>query len=572
MQLQEELESRSFDAELLPLNQEPAADAVLKEETLNIILVSVSGVGEPPDNARPFYEWLMTTKQPISSGVRYSVFGLGNSVAHPKNYNVIGKKIDAKLEELGASRLLPLGLGDDGDCLEDDFDKWMEAVVQVIESGGKQDESGDAASQLQLAETAPVSTATSEEPAAVVAREARRDSLVLAEPQEFPQPNENLLHIEGFYQDDAALMTVEVNRPLAPNGGEQGLHELVISLPPHAHYETGDQVILYPHNANCFVDAFLRLYENQVNAERIIMDGGPHYPHPTGVTLRETLTHCIDLGAIPSPALSRFLLQRKQLDYKGEIVNPHLTVLDLLLSPNVALPALQDLLPLMPIMQPRYYSIASSPKVHPRCIYLTYRPIKYVTPRGNLREGVCTSYMSTLARSSPVVAAVRSNPTFRLPSNPQTPVIMIAGGCGIAPIRALLEDRLFDSSSQDFGPALLFLGFRSPGDEVYREMVTKALNSGAVTEAYVSYSGKCSSQSQRCQLISDTVGDYGQQVMDLIQNQAAHVYLCGGAHTFGAAIQTKFLSLLEESMTHEEANAYLQRMVIDGRLSEDLAD
>jgi sulfite reductase alpha subunit-like flavoprotein len=60
-------------------------------DDIHVILVSVTGVGEPPDNARKFYDRLMTRDSPLN--FKYTLFGLGNSIAHPKHYNVIAKSM-----------------------------------------------------------------------------------------------------------------------------------------------------------------------------------------------------------------------------------------------------------------------------------------------------------------------------------------------------------------------------------------------------------------------------------------------------------------------------------------------
>lgn len=565
MQLQQELEELrkgEEQFEFLELNEAAGTnETVLRKDALHVILVSVTGVGEPPDNARQFYKWLMETNEPLD--MQYTLFGLGNSVAHPNHFNVIGKKIDSKLQELGAQRVYPLGLGDDGDCIEDDFDQWMEGLLTYITEGEKVEEH-----RQQIVE-APASSSKQDLPSAETPILAQHDPLQLKALDGFPSIHENLLHV-SFYQKEVDYMMVVANDVLSVNGGEQGLRELRFQLPPDVSYETGDHTILYPRNSDCMVDAVLQLYKD-ADPHSIIVDGGPGYPHPTGISIYETMSHCVDLGAVPSPSMARFLLQRKEIDYKRDIALPRRTVLDLMhQSGNVA--PLQDLLHLLPKIQPRYYSIASSPKRHPSQVIVTYRPVKYLSTTGNLREGVCTSHMISLTSGSHIAGAVRSNPTFRLPSDPQVPIILVAGGCGIAPIRAFLEDRL--ASESPLGESLLFVGFRSPSDEVYQDLVEESLARGVLTMAHTSYSGGCTSPDQRCQLVTETMREHGDMVLDWIENRGAHVYLCGGARSFGAAMEAELLHLFEtrKGLGAEEATQYLRRLIAEGRLCEDLAD
>jgi NADPH-ferrihemoprotein reductase len=572
MQIQQELEEHSDrePPELLAINEANSFDEVLQKDALNVILVSVTGVGEPPDNAREFYEHIMSQDdgQQLSPDIQYTVFGLGNSIAHPNHYNVIGKNIDSKLAGLGAQRVYPLGLGDDGDCLEDDFDTWMDGLLKYAVQGKTSDLNEVAAEVSKPSPNSPSEAKIS------LQSQAQREPLQLESPVDFPVIRETIPHVE-FYQEGVEELTVVANQALSTTGGEQGLRELQIQLLSGSSYETGDHAIIYPRNSSCMVDSFLNLYPEH-DASSIIADGGPGYPHPTGITIFETLSHCVDLGAAPPPSLSRFLLRRNDIDYRQDIALPRRTVLELIHEAGTAsVPALQDLLHLLPKMQPRYYSIASSPKAHPDKVFITYRPVKYLSSTGHLREGTCTSHMVSLAAGSQLCVAVRSNPTFRLPEDLAVPIICVAGGCGIAPIRAFLEDRLASINSEaavSYGESLLFLGFRSPSDEVYRDMVNESLSKEAITTAHISYSGGCTSADQTCQLVSETVRGHGDIVLDWIENKGACIYLCGGARSFGAAMEAELVTILEMKMSTEDATKRLQELIAEGRLCEDLAD
>lgn len=606
MQLSEELEELNCPVEMLALNEASTpADHLKPGKALHVFLISVAGVGEPPNNARAFYDWLMKQKG-ISdddipfSALQYAVFGLGNQKAHPNHYNVIGKNIDKRLEELGAHRLLPVGLGDDGECLEDDFDTWKNIIKKVIikiKTGDDQnneierevhedDEQTDFADVVNGQEPlkAPVPTEGSTDESV-----SRRISDKYPRLQIYPNDSpiscqDDLFRLQStvkrFYQEGTSKLPVTANRILSASAGESGLRELQISLNGDAtqRYEAGDHCIIYPCNAGCIVEAFLHVLD--VDANTII--GEPDskttstrkrpYPHPVDITLHETLTHCVDLGAPPTPSFSRLLLGRQDIDYREDIVEPRRTVLDLIHEAD-HLPSLEELLYNLPPMKPRYYSIASSALVHPNDVILTYRPVKYVTNRGYLREGVCTSYMTHLGvgetSTSHVAAAIRSNPTFRLPKEKRTPILMIAGGCGVAPIRAFLEERIALAPSTSFGKGCLYLGFRSPLDEVYRPMIQKAKECGAITDVKITYSKGCTNPA----LVSTTVRENGAEVFALLQ-AGGYVYMCGGARAFGAAVEREILAVFQEhgKMSLDDASNYLRQLINEGRLCEDLAD
>jgi NADPH-ferrihemoprotein reductase len=560
----------------------------LSPEYVNVIICSVAGVGEPPDNAKQFYSWLMSDDAQADDWnvVEYCVFGLGNKKAHPNHFNVIAKNIDARLQELGATRVQDIGLGDDSECIEDDFDVWQEEFLKIIK--GKPEESEKETPVMveeeSVTEIETPSTTTTTDAAAATSTSIRLVSnkyppLALL-PSETTVVREDLMDA-SFYQSGFEKLHVTDNRLLSVRSAEYGLRELVVDIPNGA-YQAGDHFCLYPKNSHVVVEAYVNLLgvddPHTIIQESEQASGGnttKKYPHPTGITLFETLLHCVDLGAVPSPAFARELLGRKDIDYKNDIANPRRTVLDLALEANRPI-SLEDLLYNLTPMQPRYYSIASSPLVHASTVYLTYRPVKYVTSRGDIREGTCTAYMQNLGPGAHVVGALKSNPSFRLPKDPQAPVLLMAGGCGIAAIRAFMEERLArlaaDSHVQ-FGEGVLYLGFRTPTDEVYRDMVNYAVDVGVLTDAQVSYTSGCVKPDQQCQLVSDTVRANGKKVWELMES-GGYTYLCGGARTFGAAIEHEVICIIQEygKMTEKEAIDYLRNLIKEGRFCEDLAD
>eukprot|EP00529_Nitzschia_sp_RCC80_P001677 CAMPEP_0113481714 /NCGR_PEP_ID=MMETSP0014_2-20120614/22549_1 /TAXON_ID=2857 /ORGANISM="Nitzschia sp." /LENGTH=879 /DNA_ID=CAMNT_0000375215 /DNA_START=10 /DNA_END=2649 /DNA_ORIENTATION=- /assembly_acc=CAM_ASM_000159 len=653
--------------------------------TLHIMLTSCAGVGEPPDNGRGFYEYIMNKQtqesSPSTSSVHYSVFGLGNKVAHTKYFNIIGKNIDAQLEKLGCTRALPLALGDDGDCIEDDFDIFVEQVLELIRErrlltskGGDDndddhDESTTARSTVSVdskktatttcprendddspaepdmildtditnQETTYSSSSGSSSQNLVPCHDKvtlRNDGMRLASEKYAPldlQPPQSdivrrdLFHLQGtnqqYYASETQKFQVVSNQSLAPKAGETAIHEMTLSLSPSANnddnsassssvkYETGDHLVMYPRNSSVVAEAYLQLLD--VHPHSIIQrpastaassssSTSGSYPYPTGLTVLETLLHCVDLEAPPSPSFARMILGRKQVDYRSEIAKPRRTVLDLLLEKNhpldtgndddenrrQALISLEDLLYNLTPMKPRYYSISSSSIANPDKILLAYRPIKYVTTRGALREGVCTSYMMSQAAAasgsgrteltSSIPAFVSSNPTFRLPEDPQVPIVLVAGGCGVAPICAFVEERLAmkrQNPNINFGPCDLYIGFRSPEDQVYAVLGEVALKEGAISDAQVAYNFGCTEPTQHCMFVSDLLRLESAKVWKHLKDGGV-VIVCGAGRTLGAAVEAAMMDLLQEhgGMTWEEAEIYMRKMVEDHRLLEDLAD
>jgi NADPH-ferrihemoprotein reductase len=627
------------------------SDVVKPGSGLHIFLVSVSGVGEPPDSGREFYEWIMKEDKNNSntsvnwSDLEYAVFGLGNQQAHSDHYNVIGKRLDAQLTSLGARRVLKVGLGNDGDCIEDDFDQFVQNVLELLaELQGQQN--GDDV-EIVDASSSAVDDQQQESPAEAedtfmsvesflhatehlsqendndrisclseissTARTSRLKSTKYPELKLLPKSSDvicnDLFHLQGssnqFYSNTTRDWQVQGNRSLAPTGGETAIHEMILGAKRDARdgkvlddveYETGDHLMIYPRNASTLVEAYLDRLD--VNPHTIVADDDGQnstYPFPKGLTIAETLTHCVDLGALPSASFARLIVRRKDIDYKSEIAYPRRTIIDLLGEqgpPETRKLPLEDFLYNVVPMKPRYYSIASSRQNRPHEVVLAFRPVRYVTSRGIRREGVCTAYMTHLAAGvgndavdglgsesvprASVPASVSSNPSFRLPIDPITSILMIGGGCGVAAIRAFTEELLSlkrNYPNVDVGPRRLYLGFRNPQDEVYRSLINDAIAEGALTDAKVTYSSGCVNPEQRCMFVSDLICTEGQEVWDHLESGGVTI-ICGGAKTLGVAVGAQLMTVIQQygGLSWEDAEEYKRNLIREGRWMEDLAD
>lgn len=616
MQLVEALQEQDAapTVDLAPLNESsPEQELRGDPDALYIFLSSTTGVGEPPDNGRDFVRYLV--EHDDLPPIDFCVFGLGNKVAHPSHYNVVSKTIHQRLLDSHSHPILPLAMGNDGDCIEDDFDQWQEILIRrlfgLAEDGSSDVDGGkDSGTSSTCGPSVgdgsqiPSSSADGSRPASNPAEEEllapcsgsvsgmRRISSKFPMLQlDAAQSTEVRLDLLGggdaalsrLYPSDAKLWTVRQNRNMNWDPAANGMRELVLEVSQSEEstgavplYEAGDHVFVIPRNADCIVEAYLKLLDD-VSPHAVIRGVRPDqrsssnaaYPYPTGLTVYETLSHCVDLSAVPSPAMSRFLMNRKTIDYKEEIAKPRRTVLTLLRENRNPI-SLEDMLFALTPIRGRYYSIASSVRNHPNEVYLVYRPVRYISDRGYLREGLCTSYMANLSERSKVVARINCNPSFRLPADPQVPIVMMAGGCGIAPIRAFLEERLvLQNQGAQLGQAFLFAGYRNPADEVWADMVRDALQRGTITSAFIAYTTGVPDAA----LITEVLREQSSTVWDVLQ-AGGYVYLCGGAQSFGAAVKRELIDLLGQHGKHtaDSATSFLQSLAHTGRLCEDLAD
>jgi NADPH-ferrihemoprotein reductase len=604
-------------------NQESHSDDAI------ILLLSCFGTGQPTENAKSFIQWLNSDNEAAKSLLRnrnYAVFGLGNSRTHKQNYNIVGKKADARLEELGGKRIHALGLGDDSECIEDDFDSWSKSLIETLAKLDSQDVNMvvDNASKGENCKgnpdffAAPVPnvneevnvTDTNSYSGSLCLSELARETKSLAKASitvvhNFPElllndcypagrkPKKQLFDCPNFYAEGTAPFSVLSNRVLSP--GQESLREAVLAPCGLSEglYRVGDLLWIYPQNHPIQVAAYVRAMN--MNPRAIIegvleMDRNSkprQYPYPLGLTVHETLQHCVDLSASPSLSLARAILGQ-EVDYKTTIDEPRRTTLDLLLEPGSRKLSLSELLCLLPPMRPRYYSISSSPNVHPNEIRIVYRPVKYITSRGVLREGVATSYLSLTVPAFdddergehyktffPTVAAgVMQNSGFSLPDNPSIPIVMIAGGCGIAPFRSFLEERLYLAQTvvedNSLGEAYLFFGVRHEDDEVYRTIINHAQEAGAITKAIISHSNPFCGDAR---FVANDLEANGELIYGLLK-RGGHIYLCGGATGLAWTSVNAIKAIIAQhgKMGTEEAENYFERLLQEGRYHEDISD
>ncbi len=568
---------------------------LLTTGSLHVFMTSVAGVGEPPDNGKKFYSWVMNESKPSLKGLDYCVFGLGSTAGHLPYYNVIGKNLDKRLEELGASRKLEIGLGDDGDCIEDDFDNWSANLIDILKDKPS-DADGVSAAQVeaQVETNKPTTSLEGGSPrvkcpgVAIAADEKRMISSKYPTLNLIPRETDIVRHhlfdedgsnLNSFYSERTIKFDVISNKLAEINGGESGMNEMELmqnenSSSEMCNYEAGDQLAIYPANSQCVVEALLDNLD--VDRHAVISEEGQpeSYPFPTGLTVYETLSHCADLGALVSPNFARMILQRKDIDYKAEIAHPRRTLVELLLQHQRKL-SLEDLLFQIAPMKPRYYSIASSSVKHPTRIRLLYRKIKYVTSLGSLREGVCTSYLSYKGhlsnqdRTAHLAAYINHNSEFRLPKEGHVPILMIAVGCGVSPIRALLEERVaLIEAGRRLGSARLFLGFRTPDDEVFKAPVKEAIKIGALDDVSVTFA----SGDEDKRLVTDVLLDEGEYIWNHFESGGV-AFLCGGARSFGAAVEDVLLKIFQShgSLEYSDSEQYLRRLRKEKKIMDELA-
>ena len=240
-------------------------------------------------------------------------------------------------------------------------------------------------------------------------------------------------------------------------------------------------------------------------------------------------------------------------------------LLDLLEAFPSARPPLSELISALDSLQPRLYSIASSPKHVRGEVHLTVAAVRYER-RARPRHGVASTFLADrVAVGEPVKIFVRPSHGFRLPASPDAPVIMVGPGTGIAPFRAFLEERRALGAR---GRNWLFFGNpRRRCDFLFEEELSAYCSDGLLTRLDLAFSrdqeGKI--YVQHCML------EHAAELWSWLED-GAHFYLCGDAQRMARDVEAGlgYIIAKEGCMDAAAAKAYLARLVREGRYQKDV--
>jgi sulfite reductase alpha subunit-like flavoprotein len=216
-------------------------------------------------------------------------------------------------------------------------------------------------------------------------------------------------------------------------------------------------------------------------------------------------------------------------------------------------------------LQPRLYSVSSSPLAHPSEVRLTVSVVRYSNGRGRARTGVCSSYLADHADDGPVPVFVQRSPHFRPPADSATPMIMVGPGTGVAPFVGFLEDRRERGHT---GRNWLFFGERREAtDFYYREDLEAHLASGRLDRLDVAFS-----RDQRTKVyVQDRMREHGSALWSWLQD-GAHFYVSGDASRMAKDVDRALREIVARhgGMSEEDASDYVRQMAADKRYVRDI--
>ncbi len=494
----------------------------IAQEKLLIVVTSTQGEGEPPEEAVALHKFLFSKKAPKLDNTAFAVFGLGDS-----SYEFFcqsGKDFDSKLAELGAERLL--------DRVDTDVEyqpaaqAWRERIVEVLKS--RAPASSGAIPQTALGAVNDITSTPYTKEAPLVASLSVNQKITGRNSQKDVRHLEIDLGDSGLrYQPGDALGVWYQNDPAL-------VEELVGLL-----WLNGDEPVEVDGKTLALRDALQWHFELTVNTATIVENYAT-------LTRAETLQELIG--------------DKNKLQHYASIT----PIVDMVRFAPAQLDAAQ-LIGLLRPLTPRLYSIASSQAETENEVHITVGVVRYDV-EGRARAGGASSFLADrVEEDGEVRVFIEHNDNFRLPANPETPVIMIGPGTGIAPFRAFMQQRAADGAS---GKNWLFFGNpHFTEDFLYQVEWQNYVKDGLLTRIDLAWS-----RDQKEKIyVQDKLREQGAELWRWI-NDGAHIYVCGDANRMAKDVEQTLLDVIAEfgGMDTEAADEYLSELRVERRYQRDV--
>ena len=495
----------------------------IAQEKLLVVVSSTQGEGEPPEEAVALHKYLFSKKAPKLTDTAFAVFGLGDS-----SYEFFcqsGKDFDSRLAELGAERLL--------DRVDTDVEyqpaaaEWRARIVEVLKTRAPKETPAEAC--------LTAAGATDE------------------------------VHTSPYTKEAPLTAALAVNQKITGRDSEKDVRHLEIDLGESGlRYRPGDALGVWYQNDPALVQELLGLLwlkgdePVSVNGETKPLAEALEWHYELTVNTPNIVENYATLTR--SESLLPLVGDKAKLQQYAAAT----PIVDMVRFSPAQLDA-QALLGLLRPLTPRLYSIASSQAEVENEVHITVGVVRYDI-EGRPRTGGASGFLADrVEEDGEVRVFIEHNDNFRLPANPQTPVIMIGPGTGIAPFRAFMQQRAADGAE---GKNWLFFGNpHFTEDFLYQVEWQRYIKEGVLSNISLAWSRD---QKEKV-YVQDRLREQGAELWRWI-NDGAHIYVCGDANRMAKDVEQALLEVIAEfgAMDAEAADDYLSELRVERRYQRDV--
>ncbi len=491
--------------------------AGLAAEQIVLMIVSTYGDGEPPDSAADLHEYVRGDGAASLAGVNYSVLALGDT-EYP-DFCQCGIEFDEAFERLGATRVYPRV-----DCdvdYDDDFAQWSAGVIDAL--------GGSVLSSTKVED----------------------------------------VHDDEYGKKNPFPAAILKNVNLNSSDSERETYHIELSLDGSGlEYEVGDALGVMPRNSEELVDEILFNLPFKPSEEVPLPGGGE-------ASLREALIDHYDVRSLNKRFLqtwqaksgSPFLRSLVEADDKKAYDDFcwGRDLIDVITDHPADFSDAEEFVGSLKKLQPRLYSISSSPNAHPGEVHLTVAIVRYHSHYRD-RGGVCSTFLSDRSDGLRPGVFVHSNNAFRLPEDGDKPVIMVGPGTGVAPFRAFLEERRVSGAK---GGNWLFFGNPYEGqDFLYEDELASMKDEGVLTRLDLAFSRD---QADKI-YVQDRMLEHGEELWRWLSDEGAYFYVCGDASRMAKDVDAALheVAMVHGGLSEVDAQAFIKALKKEKRYARDV--